>query len=268
MEQHAIEQAAGIILAARLSRTPLVALPEECRPQDESDAYRVQEALNTRLTASGVGPLAGHKIGCTTQVMQAYLQIPNPCAGAVFAPTVHRRTGTFRAADSLRLGVECEIAVELSSDLDGRHGRPGARTTRAALAGAVGSVMASIEVVDDRYADYRALGTPTLIADDFFNAGAVLGGPVRDWRRLDLASIGGRMLVNDEEVGRGRGSDILGHPLEALAWLVGNLAARGRALKRGEFVTLGSIVATRWVQPGDTVRIEIEGLGEAVANIE
>lgn len=268
MEQHAIEQAAGIILAARLSRTPLVALPEECRPQDESDAYRVQEALNTRLTASGVGPLAGHKIGCTTQVMQAYLQIPNPCAGAVFAPTVHRATGTFRAADSLRLGVECEIAVELSSDLDGRHGRPGARTTRAALAGAVGSVMASIEVVDDRYADYRALGTPTLIADDFFNAGAVLGGPVRDWRRLDLASIGGRMLVNDEEVGRGRGSDILGHPLEALAWLVDNLAARGRALKRGEFVTLGSIVATRWVQPGDTVRIEIEGLGEAVANIE
>ena len=77
-------------------------------------------------------------------------------------------------------------------------------------------------MVDDRYADYTTLGTPTLIADDFFNFGCVLGPAVTDWRELnlDLASIGGRMLINGEDVGQGRGSDILGHPLEALAWLV------------------------------------------------
>ena len=76
------------------------------------------------------------------------------------------------------------------------------------------------------------------------------------------------MLINGEEVGTGRGGDILGHPLEALAWLAGSMAARGRALRAGEFVTLGSVVATKWVAAGDEVRIEIEGLGEARATFE
>ena len=44
-----------------------------------------------------------------------------------------------------------------------------------------------------------------------------------------------------------------------------NAAARGRPLRAGEFVTLGSLVATRWVKAGDEVRIEVDGLGEAAA---
>jgi 2-keto-4-pentenoate hydratase len=263
MDSRAVERAASWIRAARVGRLPLKPLPPDCRPADEADAYRVQEVLNAQLSSAGAGPLAGHKIGCTTPVMQAYLNIPNPCAGEVFARTVQHGHGRFTAADHLRPGVECEIAVELATDLDGR-GRPG----RAAVAEAVGAVMASIEVVDDRYRDYATLGTPTLIADDFFNAGGVLGEPVRDWHRLDLQSVQGRMLINGEEVGTGRGGDILDHPLEALAWLAGNMAARGRILRAGEFVTLGSVVATKWVAAGDVVRIEIDGLGEARATFE
>ena len=38
----------------------------------------------------------------------------------------------------------------------------------------------SIEIVDDRYVDYRNLALPILVADDFFNAGCVLGNPVKD----------------------------------------------------------------------------------------
>ena len=61
-------------------------LPAECRPPDEASAYAVQDALHRHLVAAGRGPLAGHKIGCTTAVMQQFLGIANPCAGGVFAP--------------------------------------------------------------------------------------------------------------------------------------------------------------------------------------
>jgi 2-oxo-3-hexenedioate decarboxylase/2-keto-4-pentenoate hydratase len=125
--------------------------------------------------------------------------------------------------------------------------------------------MAAIEVVDDRYADYRALDTPTLVADDFFNAACVLGTPVENWRALDLAALRGRLAINGAEVGTGRGGDILGHPLEALAWLANALASRGQYLKAGEFVLLGSVVETRWVEQGDLVEASIEGLGPAIA---
>jgi 2-keto-4-pentenoate hydratase len=258
MDAASIERAAGLIHDARVARLPLQRLPDACRPADERDAYAVQAALNRRLTASGFGATVGHKIGTTTPVMQAYLNIPNPCAGEVFAPTVHRGHAQLTWSEYRRVGVECEIAVELAQDLGGRG-----PFTRAAAADAVSAVCASIEIVDDRYNDFPTLGTPTLIADDFFGAGDVLGASVGDWRRLDLATIGGRMLINGSEVGTGRGSDILGHPLEALAWLAGSMAARGSTLRAKSFVTLGSLVATHWVAAGDTVTIEIDGLGGA-----
>ena len=71
------------------------------------------------------------------------------------------------------------------------------------------------------------------------------------------------MRVNGSEIGRGVGADILGHPLEALAWLANLLATQKRSIMAGEFVTLGRVVQTHWVTPGDVVEIEIEGLGPA-----
>ena len=261
MTPEAMARAAALLCAARIERRRFDGLPETCRPADEAAAYAVQEALHDRLTAEGWGALAGHKIGCTTPVMQRFLSIARPCAGGVFAPTVQHERGVFRHADYLHVGVECEIAVRLAQDLPAE----GAPYDRASVAAAVGACMAAIEVVDDRYTDYRSLDTPTLLADDFFNAGCVLGAPLEAWRELDLVALRGRMTINGVEVGTGTGGDILGHPLAALAWLANARAARGRYLEAGEFVLLGSVVETRWVTAGDLVEVEIEGLGSARA---
>ena len=79
----------------------------------------------------------------------------------------------------------------------------------------------------------------------------------------DLTSLGGRMRIDGREVGTGKGGDILGHPLNALAWLANALAARGQALTAGEFVLLGSVVETKRVEADDLVEIEVDGLGHA-----
>jgi 2-keto-4-pentenoate hydratase len=261
MMPSAIVRAADLLSAARLDRRRFERLPEDCRPADLAVAYAVQDAVHARLEAAGCGAVAGHKIGCTTPVMQQFLGIGTPCAGGVFAPTVHHERATFRHADFLHVGVECEIAVRLAHDLPAS----GAPYVRARAGEAIGACMAAIEVVDDRYEDYRSLDTPTLVADDFFNTACVLGAAAATWRELDLVEVRGHMTINGAEVGAGRGGDILGHPLEALAWLANTLAARGRHLRAGEFVLLGSVVETRWVEAGDLVEVEIEGLGRASA---
>lgn len=261
MTSGATLHAAALLCATRVERRRFDRLPEACRPADEAAAYAVQDVLHARLAAAGWGAQVGHKIGCTTAVMQRFLSIDNPCAGGVFAPTVQHERGAFRHADFLHVGVECEIAVRLAQDLPAE----GAPYHRQTVAEAVGACMAAIEVVDDRYQDYRSLDAPTLIADDFFNAGCVLGAPVETWRELDLAGLRGRMTINGVEVGSGCGGDVLGHPLAALAWLANTLATRGRQLNAGEFVLLGSVVETRWVRAGDRVEIEVEGLGTARA---
>ena len=263
MKLTAIAKAAERIANDRLGRAKVQALPLDCRPADAAEAYLIQQAAHGLMTAGGAGPLSGHKIGCTTAVMQRFLNIDQPAAGGIFEPTCHRRCGKFAAADHHRLGVECEIAVTLARDLGPGDGP----FTPAGIAGALAGAMAAIELVDDRYDDYAALGAPTLIADDFFNAGAVLGEPQPVSAIGDLAGVQGVMRINGQEIGTGIGDDIMGQPLTALAWLANFRAGLGLGLSAGDTVLLGSLVETRWVSSGDRIDIAVSGLGTAEAII-
>ncbi len=258
-------QAAERLMQQRLSLEPIGPLPPELAPASLTDGYAIQGALNRLLIDAGMGEVVGHKIGCTTPVMQAFVNINQPCAGRIFSRTVLQRRGRVPASGFVRLGIECEIAVRLSRDLP-----PTVRPyDRHAVAEAVGEVMAAIELVDERYQNFRSLGVPTLVADDFFNAGCVLGEPVADWRSLDLAALRGRTWINDREVASGLGELVMGHPLNALAWLANaQFEHRLPGLRAGEFVMLGSVVETQWLSAGDRVKIAIDGLGEAALDLD
>lgn len=249
------ERAAELLARHRLEARPFAGFPDELRPRDSDEAYAVQHALQELLAARGER-LAGWKIGCTTPTMQAYLDIHEPAAGRIRASTVLRSSGSVRHASLCRPGVECELAALLAHDL-----RPRATPhDRESVQEAIGSMLAAIEIVDDRYTDWRALGAPTLTADDFFGAGCVLGSEDVPWRDLDLGRVSATMRVNGAEIGAGVGADILGDPLAALVWL-SNGPARQTGLPAGSIVMLGSLVQTHWVDAGDVVTIENEPFG-------
>ena len=250
----ASEDAAAVLAAARSARRAWAGFAAAAAPADEAAAYRLQ-AASWRQRWPAVEP-AGWKIGCTTPVMQAYLGIDHPCAGAIGGAAVHAAGATLAHRDFVRPGVECELAVRLGADLPPQD----APFTRERVADAVAAVMAAIEVVDDRYIDFRRLDTWTLVADDFFQAGAVLGPPREDWRGLALDRMTGRMTIAGRPAGEGAGAAVLGHPLAALAWLADNRARFGDGLKAGQIVLTGSIVETRWVAAGDAVEVRLDGL--------
>ncbi|MGQ0685366.1 2-keto-4-pentenoate hydratase [Bradyrhizobium sp.] len=254
--------AAKFIASRRRSRAQLDALPADIAPRDEAEGYKVQRALHD-LMRPQVGSLVGYKIGCTSKVMQEYLAIPHPCGGGVFEKGVHDSGVKLGASDYVRVGVECEIAVKLARDLLPTE-QP---FTAEWMHEAVEAYYPAIEIVDDRYVKWETLGAPTLIADDFFAAGCVLGQPVPRASAPDLLKVKGRAVVNGKEEGRGTGADVLGHPHHALAWLANHLAAEGRGLHAGQLVLTGSLVKTVWLNAGDHVRMELEGLGEVEATL-
>ena len=55
----------------------------------------------------------------------------------------------------------------------------------------------------------------------------------------------------------------MGHPFEALAFVANGLIEQGRPLRRDMIVMTGSVVGTKWPEPGDEVTVRMEGLGEA-----
>jgi 2-keto-4-pentenoate hydratase len=262
MNQEELKQSAGILALTRVRNQIIDGLPEAFRPADEAEAYKVQDQLHELLNEAGYGKRVGYKIGCTTPVMQEFLGIKNPCAGAVYNTSTNYIATSAQYQNFSHPGVECEIAAFIGSDLPSAP--DGTPFTRESVTPAVQALFGAIEIVDDRWTDYKTVDTPSLIADDFFASGIVLSQPKPVKDAPDLATAIGHMTINGKRVGEGTTGDIMGHPYEALAWLANSLAERGKHLKAGEVVMLGSVVETKWVMPGDEVSIDIEGVGGAL----
>ena len=258
-----IEGAAQLLFKAARAGEKGAPLPTDLAPPDVATAYLVQDRLQALWVAAGAGPVAGWKVALTSKVMQELVGVAQPCEGAIFANRVHHGAVSLPHDTCVNIGVESEIAVRLGHDLPPSDGPYDQDNIRAAVA----ACMAAIEIVDDRAIDYKLVDAQLLIADNSFNAGCILGPEVNRWQELDLAALPGRMLINGEVVGEGVGGDALGHPLASLAWLANNLNLRGTMLHAGDVVMTGSIVATKWLQPGDHMVTEIDGLGKASLSV-
>ena len=233
------ERAAHALIAARRTRRVLDRLPADIAPRGLADGIAAQVAV-ARLC--GAHPPAGFKIGATSRRMQEYLGLPGPLAGFVAEAGLHGSGSTLSFASFLHVGVECELAVVLAQDL------PPGPCSNAQAAAAVGELMAGIEVVENRYGPLDGLGTPTLVADQVYQAGTILGAPYLGWRDLDLQGLAGTVSVDGRERGAGRGADLLGDPIAALAWLAASQeAAAFGGLRAGQVVMLGSVCPPIWL---------------------
>lgn len=258
-----VEAAAKELKRQHEAREQSRRLPDDLRPHDMDEAYDVQEALHRLWLAGGGRSGAGWKVALTSKVMQQLCGVDQPAAGCILSDRVHESGTAIRAADWLRVGVESELAVRLARDLPAT-GRPHDRESAAA---AVAACMPAIEIIDDRSADYKQLDLLTLVADNAWNGGVVLGPEVSGWQGLDLGTVAGRMVINGETVGEGHGRDVLGHPLESVAWLANHLNRRGTMLRAGDVVMTGSVVATKWLKQGDEMRTVFDGLGESIVSV-
>jgi 2-keto-4-pentenoate hydratase len=254
--------AAAQALRALRQAGALVMLPPELAPRDEAEGVAVQRAHAALL---GADPPGGFKIGGTAKRMQDYLGITAPMAGFMEAVNIHATGATLPWAGGC--GVECEIAVRLARDL------PPGPCTQAQAEAAVGEVFAAIELVENRYGpppmgDLVATGVPTLVADQVYHRAAIIGLPCTAWRTLDLAAISGRITVNGTVRAAGIGAELLGHPMNALAWLANSATAQGfGGLRAGQVMMLGSVTPPIWLDGPGTVIVAFAGLGEVVLHL-
>jgi len=240
------------------ARTRYRPLDAALRSAPLDDAYRIQDALHRVMAEAGRGEIAGWKIALTSKAMQQMTGVDQPAAGAIFSKVIYASPARVDVAAYHHLGIEFEVAVRVGEDLTAAGGP----WTRASVAGKVAACIPAFELVEDGDADYKTLDAFTLIAQNTWNGGVVLGQPVTEWRGLDLERAVTKCWVNDQPAGQGKTGDAMGHPLEAVAWLANLLNRRGRALQRGMIVMTGSSITTKFPAPGDRVKFVIEGLGE------
>lgn len=227
------------------------------RPTTQEEAYRCQDLLVQQLTDYYGGAVIGYKIACTNVTAQRQLNVDGPFHGRMTSAFCFDSPARLDASQFFMRVVEAEFAFRMAQDL------PPVSIPRSneEVAAAVEGVLPGIEIVDSRFDDWTTIGALSLIADNACHAAWVKGSLMKDWRGIDLAAQPVRLTVNGNFLREGSGRAVLGHPLNALAWLANQLSSQGRGLKAGQYVTTGVTMEVYMGQRGDQIAADFGPLG-------
>lgn len=259
-----IDQAANALIRQHHRGDRFDGLCEPCPIPDRTTAYAVQQAYVAHQCQLRGTQATGYKIALTTPAMRELVGYADSISGRLLGDVVYADGARIAAELHGRLAIEFEIAFVMRQNLPMRQAGWGREIANFVL-----RAHPALELVDDRNADYAALPQHilTLVADNAWNAGLVLGPALSDWSLQNLDQIEGVALVAGREQGRGHGRDVLGHPLDALAWLANHLQSRGLQLQAGDIVTTGSLVKTQFPKAPCEVAFELEGGGAVRAQL-
>lgn len=251
--------AAKWLFESRLTKTVHENLPATCYPATAELAYKVQEQLVAQIIAARNSQTIGYKIGCTNQSIMALLGADEPFYGRIMSDSTYSSGIKLSASDFTHCIMEVEFIMVMDSDLPGSETPYSAETIKPFI----GKLIPAVEVVDHRFTDFTKVGINALISDNGIHAASILGEPdVGDWKTMDLAKQGVNLFVNGTLRETGTGANVLGNPLNAMAWLGNCLQSQGKTLQAGEMITTGAACPVYSAIAGDRILVDYGGLGK------
>jgi 2-keto-4-pentenoate hydratase len=203
-----------------------VAAPSKLEPGLTTDeAYAIQDLIIDRRVISG-RRRAGWKMGLTTS-----LPPTTPIVGILLDDMIVPSKSDLSLATMVAPLVEAELVVRIGETIDRAK-------TVAELERGPHEVGAGIEVIDYRTVD--SSGEVDWIADNSTVAYAVVGAlvPTTEVRAAEIEAF---LSCDGRPLASGRGDQVMGNPLAAVAWLSQHAIDRGHPLQRGDVILTGSL---------------------------
>jgi 2-oxo-3-hexenedioate decarboxylase len=237
---------------------PLAPFTARVHGFDVPTGYAVARRVDEQRRAEGDVPV-GRKIGFTNASLWPVYDVHQPIWGTMYERTVTRGVkGQLSVPAFAEPMIEPEIAFGLRST-------PAPGSDPRELLRSIEWVAHGFEIVQSHFPEWKFRAADT-VADNGLH-GAYLLGPPLEVARLGadpveaLRSFSVELSCDGAAKETGRGENVLGSPLSALAHLVSVLADRpGQALRAGEIVTTGTLTAAYRVRPGETWTTRIRGL--------
>ena len=248
-----MEEIAQFMLNQHKSQQNFQNLPQTLMPENFEEAYETQKIFQKN---SGRGELGGFKIALASKVQQELCGIDHPIAGGIFANEIKTSPAIFELENFHGLGLEFELAVTLSDDL-----KPGMEPfDKDNIKQFIKSLSPAFELIIDRNADYSNINPLTMITDNAWCSGIVLGKELPNWEKLNLDIIRSKLLWNNDAPQNAMIKDA--NPLESLAWVSNLLISLGRTIPKDSIIITGSVIKTRAPNKGDHIIYKIEDLSE------
>jgi 2-keto-4-pentenoate hydratase len=253
---------ARALYEARQSRQQIEPFTDADPDLGMADGYAVQQELVKLLLADG-DRIVGYKVGLTSKPMQKMIGVDTPDYGPVLGSTVYADGDAVPVSAFIQPKIEAEIAFVLGSPLAG----PGVSVldARRAIAGMV----AAVEIVDSRFADWRIKLADT-VADLASNGAVAISSrivPLDGVETLIPRLIGMVLTRQGDLVDTGAGAAALGDPVRVVAWLANTLGSMGAKLEAGHLVMTGALHAAVPMRAGDVFRAEFDRLGPLTVRV-
>ncbi|MCU1253623.1 MAG: hypothetical protein JWQ49_6652 [Edaphobacter sp.] len=243
--------AAGMLLDARRTNTPIDDLPAAVRPVNEVEAYFVQDRL-----AIAYGEIGGWKVGA-----------PTPDAPPMFAPMprawIAASHGVLGGKHRFR-GLEAEIAFLMGKNLPLRE----KTYSRDEVVAAIASCHPAIEVIESGFTNPTKAEKLSMIADLQMHGAFVYGAAVANWQSIDFSKEHVTLAVDGVVRVERTGSNTSGDLIRLLPWLANEGAARTGGLKAGQWVTTGSWTGLALGTAGSSVNVNFSTAGEVDLRFE
>ncbi len=211
------------------------------------------EALEPRL-----GKRVGYKVGLVTREAQMRFGTDQPVRGQLLEKMLLPNGSQVPADYGVRPVMEADLIVVVKdSDIN-------RATSPMEVLRNLKEVVAFVELADNFIATNPPVDVHVLTAS---NVGARLGIlgeriPVKANAEFYNALASMDVAVADQtgaDLGKGKGATILSHPLNAVLWLIEELAQNGKKLRSGDMLSLGSIHAFK-ATSGQTITVTYRGL--------
>lgn len=201
-------------------------------------AYGLGQVLESERMAAGWRPI-GWKLGFTNQALWSKLGLDRPIRARIYEQT--RCSGELDIAELVQPRIEPEIVVGFGADVP-------RNATIDAIAEAIEWMAAGLEVVRCHFASWDM--TPAeAVADGGVHAALAVGPPtlVDPEAARSVAAATCELFQDGRLAATGRGSNVLGGPLEALVWLLRELPG---GVRTGEIVTTGTLTPAMPIERG------------------
>jgi 2-keto-4-pentenoate hydratase len=217
---------------------------------DRTAVYAIQDGV-----ARATGPVTGWKVGARTPTAE-------PSCAPLLAGALTRSPARFDGKAMHMIGVEIEISFHVVRDIAPRSEPVG----RDEALAAVGDAFVGLEVVDTRLADFQRADPEWLLADNQMNHALVVGDSIKEWRTLDWANLGVKLLIDGKAIVDQTGGLAAIDPVRPLAWMIDHAVRLRGGLRAGQAITTGSWTGLRYFPPGTRARGEFAGLGGVEAS--
>lgn len=250
---------AKALYEARRSRQAIEPFTDADPDLGMADGYAIAQQLTGMLVNDG-DTVIGYKVGLTSKPMQQMIGVDSPDHGPVLGSTVYADGDAVSLSHFIQPKIEAEIAFVLGSALRG----PGVTVLEARRA--IAGMVAAVEIVDSRFADWRIRLADT-VADLASNGAVAVSSRLVPLAGLDPRLIGMVLTRRGALVDTGAGAAALGDPVAVVAWLANTIGEMGASLEAGQLIMTGALHAAVPMRAGDVYRAEFDRLGPVTIRV-